>query len=149
MSMNTSELKDKIITAFKNTPFPQGRLTDTFDDEGVSDYFLGKSWEGHDVSDLRYNSVALSFFEPEAFRYYLPAFMLAELENHVAADTIGESIVFHFSRPKKYWENIHEKRLSLFTSSEKEAILNFLDYMQAEYGLFEDAVIYASSRLCS
>jgi len=147
--MEVAELKNKIRVAFNDTPYPKSKLTDTYDDEGVSEYFQGKSWDGNDVSDLRYHSVALSLFEPEAFRYYLPAFMLAELEDPDTADIIGESIVFHFSQPEKPWEENFEKRLFLFTSIEKEAILEFIDYMQAKYELFDDAVIYASRRLCS
>ncbi len=147
--MNVIDLKNKIRKTFKDTPYPKGKLTDTYDDEGVSEYFSGKKWEGHEVTDLRYHSVALSFFEPDAFRYYLPSFMLAELEDPETADIIGESIVFHFSQPQDYWKNSYEKRLSVFTSAEKEVILDFLDYMQTEYGLFEDAIIYASSRLHS
>ena len=145
--MEVTELKNKIRAAFNDTPCPKSKLTDTYDDEGVSEYFQGKSWEGNDVSDLRYHSVALSLFEPEAFRYYLPAFMLAELEDPETADIIGESIVFHFSQPEKFCEESYEKRLSLFTSIEKEAILEFIDYMEAKYGVFDDAVIYASTRL--
>jgi len=145
--MNTEELKTLIKKAFKDTPYPVGKLTDTYDDEGVSEFFAGKQWENLNAPDLRKHDVALSFFEPEAFRYFLPAFMLAELSDPETADVIGESIVFHFSKPKEFWIESYEKRISLFTRNEKEAIVRFIDYMQSTYGMFEDQAIYASARL--
>lgn len=147
--MNSDELKIIIREAFKDTPYPAGKLTDTYDDEGVSEYFTGKKWETLNISDLRKHYVALSFFEPQAFRYFLPAFMLAELTDPETADVIGQSIVFHFSKPNDYWVESYDKRLSLFTENEKNAIMHFIDYMQSTYGMFEDQVIYASTRLLS
>jgi len=145
--MNTDELKSTIRRAFADTPYPSGKLTDTYDDEGVSEYFAGKKWENLNVADLRRHYVALSFLEPQAFRYFLPAFMLGELSDPETADLIGESIVFHFARPEAFWVETYEKRIALFTKMEKEAIMHFMDYMQSTYGLFEDQVKYAGERL--
>ena len=64
----------------------------TKQDEGIVDYFRGTTWHGHAVADLRYHSVALVFFTDAAFRYWLPAFMLAALGDAETADVIPESI---------------------------------------------------------
>lgn len=144
--MNKQELNKLIRNAFRNTPYPKSKLTNTYDDEGVADFFSGKSWTGHSVSDLRFYAVAISFFEPEAFRYFLPAFMLAELEDPEEADIIGESIVFSFGEPADYWVEMYEARISLFTRNEKEAILEFLKFMGQDDCLSE-YVTYASRQL--
>ena len=146
--MNTQELEHSIRDAFRNTPYPKGKLTDTYDDEGVAEYFSGTTWSEHSVSNLRHHVAALSFFEPDAFRYFLPAFMLAELENREVADVIKESIVFSFGEPEGYWVSMYEKRISLFTKEEKIAIMSFLSYMGQE-SCFCEYVTYAFNRLRS
>ena len=138
----------RIITeAFRDTPRPTGKLTDTYDDEGVEAYFAGRPWSGHDVATLRRHAAAMSLFTTEAFRYYLPAFMLAELSDPETADIIGESIVHHLGPPADYWEEIHRARLSLFTNGERNAILAFLHYMEGTDSTFSESVRYAETQM--
>jgi hypothetical protein len=110
-----------IETAFADTPRPGDAFDDISatkqDDEGIVDYFRGTTWRGHAVADLRYHSVALSFFTDAAFRYWLPAFMLASLEDAEAADVIPENIEFNFRR---------HRRAAQFTPAELLAIAAFL-----------------------
>ncbi len=75
-------LSEQIIIAFKDTPHPGNTFDDisaTLRDEGIVDYFAGKPWQGHEIKDLHDHYDALSFFTPKAFRYYLPAFLFADL----------------------------------------------------------------------
>jgi hypothetical protein len=75
-------LTEQIMAAFKNTPHPGSNFEDissTLRDEGIVAYFAGKTWQGHHLKDLHHHYDALSFFTPKAFRYYLPAFLLADL----------------------------------------------------------------------
>jgi hypothetical protein len=145
--MTSSELKEFIKTSFSATPYPNGKLTNTEFDEGVSAYFEGRSWQSFEPKELRKYCAAISLFEAEAFRYFLPAFILAELNDHAVSDVIGQFIVYAFGKPKDYWVETYEQRLAVFSYSEKCAVLEFLDYMQETYGGFESEVIYASSRL--
>jgi hypothetical protein len=135
------ELRDQIERAFESTPAPQGQLVETlFDDEGVSDYFRGRTWRGHAVKDLRYHDVALSFFTPEAFRYFLPAFMLATIDDPETADIIPQGILFHLSTPDDphQWE-----RITQFEPAECDAIAAFLWSLADKYnaGQIEEALI--------
>ena len=146
--VNTREVEAIIREAFRNTPPPTGELTDTqYDDEGTSEYFLGRSWDGHDAPTLRMHEVAMSFFTPEAFRYYLPAYMLAELRDPENADILGEFVVYQFGEPEPDWKETYEKRLTLFTQDEKDAVLAFLRYMQERYGTFAEYVVFAEKQL--
>ena len=147
--MEPCALEKLVRSAFADTPAPEGKITDTYDDEGAADYFQGRGWDGHDAKSLRAHEAAMCFFTPEAFRYYLPAFMLAELEAPEVADILGEYVVYQFGRPEPIWESEYSKRLALFTTTEKRAILAFIQYMQDKYGCFEEYLEYASPVLSS
>ena len=118
-------LKVEIRKAFDNTPYPGSDYSDIsateYDDEGVYDYFVGSHQFEHSIKDLRYNSVALSFFTDQAFRYWLPAFMFAELDDPEEADIIAESIAYHLSDAK----GSHRLILS-FSDVERAVIKDFL-----------------------
>jgi hypothetical protein len=121
-----TELTTRIKAAFADTPSPGTENDDIsatkYDDEGVVDYFRGTTWRGHRVEDLRRHEVAMSFFTDKAFRYWLPAFMLAELENPIEADIIGEGIVFHLTKGSGA-----NARLREFAQDELEAVASFCD----------------------
>ncbi|MFC4994841.1 DUF6714 family protein [Rubritalea tangerina] len=120
--MNT--LIDNIKSAFKNTPYPGSEYSDIsatrYDDEGVHQYFKNSDQFEHSVEDLRYHSCALSFFTDAAFRYWLPAFMLAELRDPEEADIIADTIAFSL-----YTSGAHQ-RISSFSDSELIAVKEFL-----------------------
>ena len=126
--MTEAELRPVIETAFADTPSPGNDFDDisaTQWDEGIVDYFRGTSWRGHGVRDLRCQSAALSFFTDKAFRYWLPAFMLAHLEDAEQADIIAESIAGHLL-PSEYGRP--DQRLAQFTRQELEAVAAFMDH---------------------
>ena len=113
-----------IEAAFADTPRPDPPLVEpTYDDEGVSDYFAGRTWRGNRVVDLRFHEAALVFFTPDAFRYYLPAFLLASLDDREEADVIPDHVVDHFSHhARPSWA----KRVESFSPAECDAIIAFL-----------------------
>jgi len=147
--MTAEEVITLIKNAFADTPNPSGRLSaDTYDDEGTHDYFSGTTWDGHDVAMLRKHEAAMSFFTPEAFRYYLPCFMLAELTDPKTADILGEYVVSQFARSEGNWEDKRSKRVGQFTSGERRAIIAFLQYMTDTYqGFRQDDIAIAIERL--
>lgn len=125
----SSAVRTKIERAFADTPSP-GEEYDAIsatrqDDEGIVEYFRGTSWRGHRVQDLRYHSVALSFFTDAAFRYWLPAFMIAELEDPATADIIAQDIAFSLA--------YDPRRLGHFTVPELEAVSTFLEECVRRY----------------
>src|SRR5688572_26710362 len=93
--MAAAEVRAQIEAAFAATPHP-GRafaaISATLDDEGIVAYFGATTWRGHHVRELRRHVAALSFFTDAAFRYWLPAFMLADLDSPREADVIAEHI---------------------------------------------------------
>ena len=92
------------------------------------DHFRGKTWRGHHVQDLRCHNAALSFFTDKAFRYWLPAFMLAELNYPVEADVIAQGIAFSLTDSESA-----EARRRHFARDELKAIAAFLDECARRY----------------
>jgi hypothetical protein len=120
--MTVAEIKNVIECAFANTPHPGNNFSDisaTRWDEGIVDYFRRSTWRGHQTTNLRKHVAALSFFTHQAFRYWLPAFMLAELEEPEKADVISQNIAYSIFDESR-------GRLELFTVPELEAISAFL-----------------------
>lgn len=122
---------DEITKAFVNTPHPGSRFEDistTADDEGIYAYFVDSEQFNHDVKNLHYHAVALSFFTDAAFRYWLPAFMIAELHDPIEADIIADSIAYHLSDA----QGAHA-RICAFSESEIESIKKFLTACSNKY----------------
>jgi hypothetical protein len=130
--MPKEQIAAQIEAAFAETPSPGTDYDDIsatkYDDEGIVDYFRGTTWRGHRVQDLRHHEAALSFFTDKAFRYWLPAFMLAELESPVEADIIAEGIAFHLTEASGA-----DARLREFAPEELKAIASFCDECAERY----------------
>ncbi len=145
-------LKSQIHNAFAGTPPPDpARLRRS--SEGDEPFLLEN--EFREVPDWRTLSAefldqapagfasALSFFSDEAFRYYLPAFMLADLDEQLShADPL-----FHLwhglddekrgqpVNPRRYgdltWFQATSRRLDAFTAAETVAIVAYMRFEAA------------------
>jgi uncharacterized protein DUF6714 len=135
MVVMSAELINKIESAFKNTPKPTGILSRNSSKDSPANYFSGRSWQGHKTTDLRQHLDAFYEFEPEAFRYYLPAFMLADITDPIDADIIGEAIVWFFT-PRENERLIDKKytkvRTILFSQQELTSIIAFIHWFDIE-----------------
>src|ERR1700730_17628385 len=157
--------KEEVITqvraAFRDTEFPGDHfLCGSF--EGSEPYeetaaFKGKTeWETLDSGMLDAHSSALSFFSEGAFRFFLPAYLIADLRGEL----LNAEPLFHltgfsvtsiqvpvnsrvFTRkgggstlmnPRRYGAmtsaDYARYRLSVFTREEASAIVAYLNYMQ-------------------
>jgi len=115
--------------------------------------FADKTWQGLEASFLDAHYSALSFFSEAAFRYFLPAYLIADLNDELqAADPVFHLIhgFYEFSvdypfktrtvtvtrkrlafvNPRRYgavtWYDYARYRLSVFTREEAEAIVAYL-----------------------
>ena len=118
------DLRAQIIEAFADAPQPvAGNVSvPTYDDEDTAAYFTGKTWQGHSVQTLRWHETSLCFFTSAAFRYYLPAFMLAHIEDSKTADVIAEGILFNLTKGFRRAELLRE-----LSNREKEAVALFFE----------------------
>jgi hypothetical protein len=128
---------------------PTGKLTDVGYDEGAQDYFEGTDWQSHDAKGLRTQDAAMNYFTPAAFRYYLPAYMLAEIISPEEADILGEYVLNQLS--DQYIVDVAKSRnrLSQFSGEEKAAILEFIRYMEETYGELDVQFHILNEAFCS
>jgi hypothetical protein len=142
------QLKRLIRDAFASTPAPDPRHL-RGSDEGDEPFLLEKEFRHvPDWRDLAPSfldlapagyATALCFFSPEAFRYYLPAYLLADLDEAILH---GGDPAFHLwhglndekrgeaVNPRRYggwtWFEAVSERFAAFTSAEIAAIVAYL-----------------------
>jgi len=123
--MNATEVIQKIEEAWRDVPYPGDDKIcppKLYDDEGIPDYFAGTTWRDHTPVNLRYNSAAFTFFTPEAFHYWLPAFMIAAITDPKEADVILEYISWSVS------DSYAAERWPLFSQTQREAVAAYLRF---------------------
>ena len=145
-------LKQQITAAFAGTAYP-GDENLRNSDEGEEPYLLEAEFKGLDdwtripaefidQAPDGYAS-ALSFFSPEALRFYLPAYLIADLDGALEqADPVfylthgltdGTKDVF--INPQRYgettWFEYVKARFAGFTQEENRAIHAYLVHQQA------------------
>jgi len=151
MSEEREKLKNQIKEAFAGTPSPDSICDSHEGDEPdlLESEFSGKpDWRTLDSTliDLApdgYGS-ALSFFSASAFRYYLPAFLVADLDGkleraepvyhlwHGLDDETGNERI----NPARYgdatWRTYATERFSCFSIVEVQAIAAYLRFKARE-----------------
>lgn len=141
-----AELKEKITKAFAGVLFPGGRLSNSnFGDEPLllEREFLGESdWrsltpEFLDQAPDGYAS-ALSFFSDKAFRFYIPAYMIAAVDQllvrvdpvfhlcHGLTNATKDKVINERLYGKETWFDHKKKTFSLFDRPQADAIIAYL-----------------------
>jgi hypothetical protein len=123
---NIEELRKQIEAAFGQARYPgDDHLVD--DNSGypgaestdIAAAFRGKHWKDLPLETLRYFSAALSFFTPEAYHFYLPAFLITSALRYDDADILPGAVLFHLTPPgERYADDYYAQRLALFTPSQ-------------------------------
>lgn len=124
-------LLERIERTFGVGPAPLGPIIDreylrpgVTGDEGATDFFLGKPWNGLDADLLRTHRAAMYMFTPPAHHYYFPAFMTAALDSPPEADDLPDLIVYHLSQ---YHDPFWWARIRLFSAAECDVIAEFVE----------------------
>ncbi|XZG69285.1 DUF6714 family protein [Chitinibacteraceae bacterium HSL-7] len=129
------ELVQLITHAFHLSPYPgdENISAPTYDDEGTAEYFKGKKWQDLSAQDLRHRSSSLTFFTNSAFCYYVPAYMLAVIEDATTADVIIDHLWNDFSPPKNdITRPSFQRKWECFSGPQKQAIVEFMEYMHSK-----------------
>ena len=171
---DTQRVIEHIRQAFHDTEHPgdafvQGSHEGCEPGESVAPFIGVTDWSQLDPMVLDANYDALSFFSEGGFRYFLPAYVIADLKEQLhTADpvfhltngfsdkvvkipagqriyekTIGKSA---FINPRRYgamtWHDHARCRLSVFTREEAQAIVSYLEYKRDKdsHGLNREAI---------
>ena len=171
---DTQRIIEHIRQAFHDTEHPgdafvQGSREGCEPGDSVAPFIAVTDWSQLDPMILDANYDALSFFSEGGFRYFLPAYLIADLKDQLyTADpvfhltngfidkvvkipagqriyekTIGKSA---FINPGRYgamtWHDHARCRLSVFTREEAQAIVSYLEYKRDKdsHGLNREAI---------
>lgn len=103
------EMSAKIVQetqiAFADIQYPgDDRLVESsgyWELEKLAEQFRGKNWKEVPVTTINRYRFCLSFFTPEAFCYYLPAFILAVRLFPDEVDTLPDNVYYRLTPPEQ------------------------------------------------
>jgi hypothetical protein len=79
-----------------------------------------------DAADIRERKDYLALLTPEAFHYYLPAYLLACIDARAEVDSAWDAVIFRLTPPKRS-EAFFSKRAEMVSSNQAHSILGFLE----------------------
>jgi hypothetical protein len=133
-------LKEQIERAFADTPYPgDDHITGPFEawdweSEELRDAFRGKHWKELMPYDVFYHHD--TFLCPAGFQFYLPAYLLAALDdyNNVILFTVFSLCPYH--PPEKVLSPTllawNLRRYDQLTPEQKQAVCAFLDFVRED-----------------
>ncbi len=134
-----------INEAFVNVPFPKAEeLAASGGDEASAEAnaFRGKLWHELSAGFLHRNRDALFWFTPEAFHYYLPAYLTACVETE-DINALYVHNVLSFLRPPENETLAHfrRERLSMLSHKQLDVLEKWLEWLRTRAvtgGVFEE-----------
>ena len=131
-------LKQKIFKSFETVPYPKGTIAPHECDEcrEVRKTFINQNWKTISPEVLEENHGKLPLFSAEAFRYFLPAYLIHSLDNFGEnCDTTCEFTIYALTPSNKsikteldYWQN----KFSEFNLEQMSCIYEFLDFVRID-----------------
>jgi hypothetical protein len=127
-------LKEKIETAFAGVTYPGDenitrcpyRCSEC---AKVAIFFKGRTQSGNTLDELKAQHTALALFTPEAFQFFLPAYMLVSMDQYEKGDLIPDAIRFHFEYTLEA-KGHFAIRMSKFTRAQRDVIIEYLIHME-------------------
>jgi hypothetical protein len=138
-------LKEQIITRFSDIAYPgddnitvhRGRHLEK---EEIARHFRGRRWQEISLEGLQSDypgdaSACLAFMTVEAFRYYLPAYLLILIDDFGHADVVYDSTIRKLTRSGDPAEKqLFHERFDAFSDQQKSTIAQFLERMSFHHG---------------
>ena len=137
MNPRAETVRRTIEQAFDDFPYPgDAQLVSPGDDGGVDlrEDLKGKHWKEIPRDILRYHHDDLPFLSNIGLRYYLPAYLLAALEDdwdflHFVIFNLAPTLDMYGYESK---QDYLRKRFSEFTPTQKLAIREFMEFVRDE-----------------
>jgi hypothetical protein len=133
-------LRSSILEHFSTTPYPGDRniVSDEsyhLEKRQIAEFFRSRDWRDIDLQTLRHEyvgdeSACLEFMTPEAFRYYLPSYLMICIDSYELADITYDTIIWKLTRPTST-EGVERfaERFVPLTPEQTVDIARFLDLM--------------------
>lgn len=140
LTPDANEVVVEIEQAFAKAKYPgDGALV--YDNSGghlecnaVAEAFRTKHWKDVPLETIRREGQGLFFLTPEAYRFYLPAYLEAAVTHHREADAAIGSTLFSLELPKRKQDReSYRQRVSGFSAAQLRAIISWLRWMEKRY----------------
>jgi hypothetical protein len=125
----------QIEVAFATVPYPgDDRLVENpadWEAQEIAVAFRGRHWTALPPEVLRCHDSSLTYFTPEAYRFYLPAYLLASLRPYdpsIDRIHIHQRVVWSLTPPKHNGPDMDRflRKVSDLTPEQKVAVRDFL-----------------------
>lgn len=147
--LKCAKLITDINSTFQNVQYTSHQSTITidarYDCEEISEQFSGKDWRDIPFQMLIDTYSALYLFTPEAFHYFLPAFMLASLSDD--DDMLWGHILAQFCPSSTAHNELRRRAIAgLLSDDQRSLVMSFFEYHYA--GWSDNEYLAARSLLC-
>ena len=130
----------QIDQAFSGAKYPgdDGIVTDNsrsnLECAEVATAFRGRHWSEIPLETLAYENQALFFFTPEAYRFYLPAYLKGMVSHYDELDAAVAATLFSLTRPP-YLKDRRDylQRIEIFTVPQRKAIISSLQWLNEHH----------------
>lgn len=124
-------LQEEIRKVFANVSRPSDDALFLYDSEGADAVLYARRWDEVPAADLNYHSVALLAFTPSAFVYFLPAFMIAALNNKGWG--LKDNVLYSVSPPKGNPKRpSYQQWWSLLSTEQRLCVIAFIEEFSPE-----------------
>jgi hypothetical protein len=148
MALDAETLCSHIQESFGSMPYPgdeQIVTGENSEDQKILRLLKGLHWRDVPLETLDHLRSDLTFMSPEAFRFYLPAFMIYSIVDFDRADVAVDRVIAnltllfasdiwskpsHAEEDERWWRNWFFERVSGFDVLQAKVIREFLEYMR-------------------
>jgi hypothetical protein len=138
--MTADDIRNVIGDAFSGARQP--RASEIVPDHGyvhlegeeIRHAFGGKAWDELTVPFLTYHRQAVFFFTPQAWAYYLPAYMRAVVDHFDETDTmLNELLATVTPNRDAELDALRRERVGALNGQQRGALVKFVEWAAAEH----------------
>ncbi|PYQ65480.1 MAG: hypothetical protein DMF53_05465 [Acidobacteria bacterium] len=134
-------LLERLEAAFGDLPVPDDEhlVPDSsgydLERNQVQAKFRGRHWRSLSPADLAGEADSLALFTPEAFRFFLPAYVRASVLDYERADLIPMVVVWALARPgDPGLLSYFQSRIGALDLPQRKALKEFLSFLRERHG---------------
>lgn len=143
-SKTVDELCQAIEAAFAEAEYPgdenivthwSGQYTD-IEEVWVRESFTGRHWKTVPLESVIFNRDHLPHFTPEAFRFFLPTFLLAVLQHPVEVDVLSNNLFYELTPDDPEgpsYSPFFDERVNGLTPAQKDVVRKFINWYLDEF----------------
>lgn len=139
------EIARDVEDAFAIIPYPgDDRLVGSptySENEEILEAFRGKHWRDISLDVLFEHRLSLGALSPEAFRFYLPSYLVAALLHSEETDTLRENVFSALAPPAEegFWMDWLLERINPLDVRQKAVLRRFIEFWARTETSYPDA----------